>query len=70
MLQVHPETGNRRICMRPQHFRPDRAEGNRDEGDDQGDWGVEDEREILKINLNLNKKIQLFLGHVVILSVF
>ena len=66
MLQVHPETGNRRICMRPQHFRPDRAEGNRDEGDGQGDWEVEDEREILKINLNLNKKIQLFLGYVVI----
>ncbi len=48
MLRVHPETGNRQICMRPPHFRPDHAEGNRDEGDGLGDREVEDEREILK----------------------
>ncbi len=48
MLRVRPETGNRQICMRPPHFRPDHAEGNRDEGDGLGDREVEDEREILK----------------------
>jgi len=47
MRLVRPETGNLRICKRLLHFRPDRAEGNRDEGDGQGDREEEDEKEIL-----------------------